>query len=183
MAGDTGDATSEYIKLKVVGQDSNEIHFRVKQTTQMGKLKRSYSERVGVPVTSLRFLFDGRRINDDESPRALEMEQDDVIEVYQEQTGGGVVFETMDEAAEFTFDLQVIGAGNSRTSVTVVPGMNMKDIRVSFATQVGVSPNYVNFSIYSYNRKKVMTDIREDATPEMLGIGPEDVLKVGSLHF
>ena len=43
----TGDET-EYIKLKVVGQDSNEIHFRVKQTTQMGKLKKSYSERVGV---------------------------------------------------------------------------------------------------------------------------------------
>jgi small ubiquitin-related modifier len=82
-----GDDT-EYIKLKVVGQDSNEIHFRVKQTTQMGKLKKSYSERVGVPVTSLRFLFDGRRINDDETPKALEMEQDDVIEVYQEQTGG-----------------------------------------------------------------------------------------------
>jgi len=76
----TGDET-EYIKLKVVGQDSNEIHFRVKQTTQMGKLKKSYSERVGVPVTSLRFLFDGRRINDDETPKALEMEQDDVIPV------------------------------------------------------------------------------------------------------
>merc|ERR1712183_129086 len=84
-----GDET-EYIKLKVVGQDSNEIHFRVKQTTRMGKLKKSYSERVGVPVTSLRFLFDGRRINDDETPKALEMEQDDVIEVYQEQTGGNL---------------------------------------------------------------------------------------------
>ena len=70
----------------------------MKQTTQMGKLKKSYSERVseaacvtlsqvGVPVTSLRFLFDGRRINDDETPKALEMEQDDVIEVY--QVGGG----------------------------------------------------------------------------------------------
>ena len=79
---------TEYIKLKVVGQDSNEIHFRVKMSTQMGKLKKSYSERVGVPVSSLRFLFDGRRINDDETPKALEMEQDDVIEVYQEQTGG-----------------------------------------------------------------------------------------------
>ena len=36
---------------------------------------------MGVPVTSLRFLFDGRRINDDETPKALEMEQDDVIPV------------------------------------------------------------------------------------------------------
>merc|ERR1719481_15317 len=86
---ENGDET-EYIKLKVVGQDSNEIHFRVKQITQMGKLKKSYSERVEVPQTSLRFLFDGRRINDDETPKALEMEQDDVIEVYQEQTGGSL---------------------------------------------------------------------------------------------
>merc|ERR1712226_1647288 len=88
--GENADANTdtEYIKLKVVGQDSNEIHFRVKMTTQMGKLKKSYSERVGVPVSSLRFLFDGRRINDDETPKQLEMEQDDVIEVYQEQTGG-----------------------------------------------------------------------------------------------
>ena len=34
--------------------------------------------------------MDGRRINDDETPKALEMEQDDVIEVYQEQTGGSL---------------------------------------------------------------------------------------------
>lgn len=43
---DSGDGSSEYIKLKVVGQDTNEIHFRVKMSTQMGKLKKSYSERV-----------------------------------------------------------------------------------------------------------------------------------------
>merc|ERR1712176_169488 len=90
--GDTnakGDANaSEYIRLKVVGQDNGEIHFKVKFSTQMGKLKKSYSERQGVPINSLRFLFDGKRINDDETPKALEMENDDVIEVYQEQTGG-----------------------------------------------------------------------------------------------
>ena len=84
---DEGDK-ADYIKLKVVGQDSNEIHFRVKMSTNMGKLKKSYAERVGVQVSTLRFLFDGRRINDEETPKALEMEQDDVIEVYQEQTGG-----------------------------------------------------------------------------------------------
>ena len=38
----------------------------------MGKLKKSYSERVGVPVSSLRFLFDGRRINDDETPKQVQ---------------------------------------------------------------------------------------------------------------
>ena len=78
-----GDET-EYINLKVVSQVSNEIHFRVRQTTQLGNLKKTYSERVGIPVTSLKFLFDGRRINDNETPRALEMEQNDVIEVLED---------------------------------------------------------------------------------------------------
>jgi len=82
------EANSEYIKLRVVGQDSNEIHFKVKLTTQMSKLKKSYSERVGVTMSSLRFLFDGKRINDTDTPKCLEMENDDVIEVYQEQQGG-----------------------------------------------------------------------------------------------
>ena len=42
----------------------------------------------GVSMTSLRFLFDGRRINDTDTPKTLEMEDDDAIEVYQEQAGG-----------------------------------------------------------------------------------------------
>ena len=83
------EAETEYIKLKVVDQDSNEIQFKVKMTTQMGKLKKSYSERVGAPITSLRFLFDGKRINDEETPRSLEMVSLDVIEVCFEQKGRG----------------------------------------------------------------------------------------------
>lgn len=86
--GGVVEGEAEYIQLRVVGQDSNEIQFRIKMTTAMGKLKKSYSERVGAPIISLRFLFDGKRINDDETPKSLEMEQDDVVEVYREQTGG-----------------------------------------------------------------------------------------------
>ncbi len=71
-----------------MGQDNTEVQFKVKLTTNMGKLKKSYSDRHGVPVNSLRFLFDGRRINDEETPKQLEMEDGDVIEVYQEQVGG-----------------------------------------------------------------------------------------------
>ena len=47
----------------------------------MGKLKKSYADRTGVAVASLRFLFDGRRISDEDTPKSLEMEEDDVIEV------------------------------------------------------------------------------------------------------
>jgi hypothetical protein len=46
---------------------------RIKRNTQMGKVKKSYSERIGAPIGALRFLFDGRRVNDEETPKSLEM--------------------------------------------------------------------------------------------------------------
>ncbi|XP_042524499.1 small ubiquitin-related modifier 1-like [Dipodomys spectabilis] len=78
----------EYIKLKVIGQDSSEIHFKVK-ITHLKKRKESYCQRQGVPMNSLRFLFEGQRIADNHTPKELGMEEEDMIEVYQEQTGGG----------------------------------------------------------------------------------------------
>ncbi|XP_075687327.1 small ubiquitin-related modifier 1 isoform X2 [Rhinoderma darwinii] len=85
--GDKKEA-GDYIKLKVIGQDSSEIHFKVKMTTHLKKLKESYCQRQGVPMNSLRFLFEGQRIADHQTPKELGMEEEDVIEVYQEQTGG-----------------------------------------------------------------------------------------------
>merc|ERR1719244_622809 len=155
-----GDDT-EYIKLKVVGQDSNEIHFRVKQTTQMGKLKKSYSERVGVPITSLRFLFDGRRINDDETPKALEMEQDVVIEVYQEQTGGGET--DMGK-------LKIAGILTNEVTFRVKPNMAINNVKKLFSQKAGVPENNIKFTY----RRKVITD---ELTPLDLDIGEEDIIR------
>ena len=85
---DLGDKREgEYIKLKVIGQDSSEIHFKVKMKTHLKKLKESYCQIQGVPMNSLRFLFEGQRIADNHTPKELGMEEEDVIEVYQEQTG------------------------------------------------------------------------------------------------
>ena len=66
--GGADEGETEYPKMKVVGHDSKEIHFRIEMMTQMGKLKKFYLQRVGAPIASLRFLFDGKRINDDETP-------------------------------------------------------------------------------------------------------------------
>uniref|UniRef100_A0A2K5TL95 Small ubiquitin-related modifier 1 n=1 Tax=Macaca fascicularis TaxID=9541 RepID=A0A2K5TL95_MACFA len=86
---DLGDKKEgEYIKLKVIGQDSSEIHFKVKMTTHLKKLLESYCQRQGVPMNSIRYLFEGQRIADNHTPKELGMEEEDVIEVYQEQTGG-----------------------------------------------------------------------------------------------
>jgi len=88
--GDGAEQKTEenHINLKVMGSDNTEVHFKIKKTTQLKKLKQAYCDRQGVAINSLRFLFDGQRITDDMSPKQLEMEDGDVIEVYQEQTGG-----------------------------------------------------------------------------------------------
>lgn len=87
-AGDDKDKKKNYIQVKVVGQDRSEVHFKVKMSTNLAKVKKSYAERQGVPLESLRFMFEGNRISDDETPKKLEMQNGDIIEVYQEQTGG-----------------------------------------------------------------------------------------------
>ena len=69
---DLGDKKEgEYIKLKVIGQDGSEIHFKVKMTTHLKKLKESYCQRQGVPMNSLRFLFEGQRIADNHTPKEV----------------------------------------------------------------------------------------------------------------
>ncbi|XP_041596313.1 small ubiquitin-related modifier 1-like [Vulpes lagopus] len=70
---DLGDKKEgEYVKLKVIGQDSSEIDFKAKMTTHRKKLKESYCQRIA----------------DTHTPKQLDVEEEDVIEVYQEQTGG-----------------------------------------------------------------------------------------------
>jgi small ubiquitin-related modifier len=39
-------------------------------------------------MNSLRFLYDGHRITENQTPKELEMEEDDVIDVVLEQIGG-----------------------------------------------------------------------------------------------
>ena len=82
----TDEWAAQFLQLKVVGgPDFIELTFIIKQTTKMTKLMNYYSQRVGVPVYRLRFTIDGRRIRDEETPKSLEMEQYDVIEVCREQ--------------------------------------------------------------------------------------------------
>ena len=78
--------TNEYILLKVVDFDEvipvRKIHFNVKLTTQLGKLKNSWSERMGIQLSRLRFVFQSKHINDDDTPETLKMKDGDIIEVF-----------------------------------------------------------------------------------------------------
>ena len=70
-------------ELEDESQGINEIHFRVVETTKMDKLKKIFSERVSVPVNRLRFVYDGRFLNDDDTPESLLMDKVEKIDVYE----------------------------------------------------------------------------------------------------
>ena len=89
MAAD--DKDSEQLNLKVVGQDGNVIQFKIKRNTPFRKLIHAYCDRQKVAQSTMRFTFDGSRINDSDTPKSMDMEDNDTIEVFTQQTGGGFV--------------------------------------------------------------------------------------------
>lgn len=78
----------EHISLKVVNQNGAEVYFKIKKKTAMKKLFDAYCARQAISSRSVRFLYDGQRITDEQSPELLEMEDDDIIDAVLQQIGG-----------------------------------------------------------------------------------------------
>ena len=85
-------AGGEQLNIKVKAQDGTEIFFKIKKSTQLKKLMDAYCQRQGFSNNQCRFIFDGERIKDDDTPTTLEMENGDEIDVMVEQTGGQFPF-------------------------------------------------------------------------------------------
>jgi len=66
------------------------VHFKIRKTTPMSKLMDAYLERQGVQKDNVRFLFDGVRLTETDTPKSLAMEEGDTIDAVLAQTGGGV---------------------------------------------------------------------------------------------
>ena len=86
MSSDNKD--NEQLNLKVVGQDGQVIQFKIKRITPFRKLMHAYCDRSKVAQNTVRFTFDGSRINDTDTPKSMDMEDGDTIEVFTQQTGG-----------------------------------------------------------------------------------------------
>ncbi|KAF4080756.1 hypothetical protein AMELA_G00174990, partial [Ameiurus melas] len=81
---------NDHINLKVAGQDGSVVQFKIKRHTPLSKLMKAYCERQGLTMRQIRFRFDGQPINETDTPAQLEMEDEDTIDVFQQQTGGFV---------------------------------------------------------------------------------------------
>ncbi|CAK7231146.1 SUMO protein smt3 [Sporothrix bragantina] len=86
--GDAGPAPVEHLNIKVT-DNNNEVFFKIKRTTKLEKLMAAFCDRQGKSLSSVRFLFDGQRVQPSDTPDTLEMQDSDTLEVHQEQLGGG----------------------------------------------------------------------------------------------
>src|SRR6185312_16445681 len=75
------------ITLKVRDQTGEEMFFKVKKGTLLNKIFEAYAQRRGVSAQTLRFMLDEKRLKGTDTPKMLEMEDDDQIDVFLEQTG------------------------------------------------------------------------------------------------
>ena len=76
------------LTLTVSDQHGAKTFFKIRSDTRLGKVFNAYSKRRGVEKETLRFTFEGARIEEDDTPAGLDIEEGDMIDVFQEQTGG-----------------------------------------------------------------------------------------------
>lgn len=82
------DDKSEQLNLKVIGQDGQVIQFKIKKSTPFRKLMHAYCDRQKMIQSTIRFVFDGNRIKETDTPKSFDMEDNDAIEVFSQQSGG-----------------------------------------------------------------------------------------------
>ena len=83
--GEDGEAT---LMLTVKDQTGDEMSFKVKKETKLGKIFKAYADAKGVDMNSLRFNLDGDRLNAESTPKMLELEDGDQIDVSLDMVGG-----------------------------------------------------------------------------------------------
>jgi len=62
-----GAATAEHLNIKVT-DNSNEVFFKIKRSTKLEKLMTAFCERQGKSTSSVRFLFEGQRVQPTDTP-------------------------------------------------------------------------------------------------------------------
>lgn len=169
------DGSDEFIKLKAVGQDGVEVHFKVKKSIKLQKLKKSYAERLGVNVESLRFVFDEERtIKDEDTPKMLKMKDCDVIDVFAIEQPGPREAPVATKSPEITdkqIKIKVVGLGND-VDFTVKLSTSMRKIKQMYCDKRGIGVDTIRFVDPNGHR------IGNNDTPKKLEMEDGDAIEV-----
>ena len=65
--GEGAPAAVEHLNIKVT-DNNNEVFFKIKRNTKLEKLMTAFCERQGKTIHSVRFLFEGQRVQPTDTP-------------------------------------------------------------------------------------------------------------------
>jgi hypothetical protein len=71
-AGGDAQPASEHLNIKVT-DNNNEVFFKIKRSTKLEKLMTAFCERQGKTVSSVRFLFEGQRVQPSDTPDTVRL--------------------------------------------------------------------------------------------------------------
>jgi small ubiquitin-related modifier len=90
--GDTkGGDGEEHVNLTIKDPQGEEVYFKVKRTTRMRKLFQAFCKRSNTDPSTMRFFYQGDRIDDEQSPADLGLRDGDKIDAFVRQVAGGSV--------------------------------------------------------------------------------------------
>lgn len=90
-ASDRTPADDGKITLRIRDAAGAELSFKVRKTTPFSKVFDVFCQKKCHNRASMRFLFDGIRVPDTQTPEGLELEDGDSIDAVIEQVGGARV--------------------------------------------------------------------------------------------
>ena len=79
---------SQVITVKLVHSNHAPVCLKAKRSTLISRVIQSYAQQVGVQPGSLRAIFDGNRLNPEQTMFEAGIEDNDEIDMMIEQLGG-----------------------------------------------------------------------------------------------
>lgn len=69
----------EHINIRVT-DSSTEVFFKIKRTTQLRKVIDAFCKRTGKDTKALRFLYDGERVSEQDTPDSVGLDEGSIQE-------------------------------------------------------------------------------------------------------
>ena len=146
-----GGDTNEPITIRVKDQTGEETMFKIKKSTKMSKVFTAYAQRKGVDQGSLRFLLDGERISETDTPKMLELEDEDQIDCVLAQVGGADDDNDEDKKdggggdGNEPITIRVKDQNGEETMFKIKKTTRMKKVFATYAARKGVEANASEF--------------------------------------
>ena len=82
------DTDVKHIRLSAISQSGDSLQFKVRMTTPLQKVIDAYCSRMSISEEHVRFLYDGVRVDGKGTAESHGMEDEDILDVVLQQTGG-----------------------------------------------------------------------------------------------